>query len=144
VNISELREKLISEGCRDDCFAILSRGSGNDVYCLDRKGNDWVVFFTERGSDHEPIFASPSESEVCQFFYDHIMGMEHWHIVGFFKEESEAEALEARIRAIGVEPVRNDIPSYSSRNDPRYRVFVVGKDIFTYREHFGNVPMDYS
>lgn len=144
MKITDLREKLLSEGCRDDSFAILSRGSGDDVHCLDRKGNDWVVFFTERGRDSEPIFASPSECEACQFFYDLIVGMEHRHIVGFFKEESEAEALEASIRSICVEPVRNDIPSYSSRYDPRYRVFVVGKNIFTFRRHFGNGPIDYS
>jgi len=70
--------------------------------------------------------------------------MDHRHIVGFFKEESEAEALAKRIRSIGIEPVRNDMPSFNSRNDPRYRLFVVGKEIFTFRQHFGNQPIDYS
>ena len=44
----------------------------------------------------------------------------------------EAQLCEHKIR-----PIRNDIPAYHTRNDPRYRVFVVGKDIFRYRKLFG-------
>ena len=139
---SEVRGKLLAEGCSENTFAVRSRGS--DVYCLDEIGGTWVVFYTERGQDSEPIFKSKSEDEACQFFYNYIMKLEHWHIVGFFKEEESVKALEAKLLSIGVKPIRNDIPAYKFKDDPRYRVFVVGKDIFKVREALGAIPINYA
>jgi hypothetical protein len=139
---SELRKKLIAAGCNESNFSVLSRS--NDAFCLDKKGNEWVVFYSERGCDSEPIFSSKSENEACEFFFNHITRQQHWHIVGFFKNEREAKELESKLVAIGVQPIRNDIPAYKTANDPRYRVFVVGKDIFKVRERLGNVSVNYA
>lgn len=139
---SEVREKLLSEGCNENTFAVKSRGS--DVYCLDEIGGTWVIFYTERGLDSEPIFRSKSEDEASQFFFDYIMKLEHWHIVGFFKEESWAKDLEAELFSIGVKPVRNDMPAYKHKDDPRYRVFVMGKDIFKVRAALGEIPVTFA
>ena len=62
-------------------------------------------------------------------------------MVGFFCSESEAIALEERIRALGVQPVRNDIPAFHQPGDARYRVFVMGKDIFPIRQAIAGVPI---
>jgi hypothetical protein len=138
----ELRERLLAGGCNESSFAVKSRG--NEVYCLDEIGDTWVVFYTERGQDSDPIFKSSSEDDACQFFYDYVMKLEHWHIVGFFKEEVSAKALEAKLLSIGVKPIRNDIPSYKFNDDTRYRVFVAGKEIFKVREALGEISINYA
>jgi hypothetical protein len=142
MRVSELRTRLVAEGCNESNFAVLSRG--NDAFCLDKKGDEWVVFYSERGCDSDPIFRSKSENEACEFFFNHIIKQQHWHIVGFFKTENEAKELESKLVAIGVQPIRNDIPAYKTANDPRYRVFVDGKDIFKVRERLGDVSVNYA
>jgi len=139
---SELKGKLIAEGCNGNKFAVLSRG--NDACCLDKKGNEWVVFYSERGCDSEPILKSESENEACEFSFNHVVKQKHWPIVGFFKSEKEAKDLESKLVAIGIKPIRNDFPAYKTANDPRYRVFVVGKDIFKVRKQLGDEPVNYA
>jgi len=133
----ELQEKLISEGCNPNNFSVLGRG--DDAYCLDMKDGKWAVFYSERGCDSEPIFTSISEDEACEYFFNYVVKQQHWHIVGFFEKESDAVELEERLVSSGINPIRNDIPAYNTANDPRYRVFVVGKDIFKIREYLGHV-----
>jgi len=132
---AELTEKLIAEGCNSRSFAVLGRQS--DAFCLDKRGNEWVVFYSERGVDAAPIFRSNFESEACNFFFEYVLNLEHWHLVGWFKEEAGAESLEEKLAELGIPFVRNDIPAYKHANDRRYRVFVVGKDIFKYRQALG-------
>ena len=131
---SELQEKLIDEGCNPDNFAVLCRG--HDAFCLDKKGSKWAVFYSERGCDSEPIFTSENEEEACEFFFNYVVKQQHWHIVGFFNKESDAIELVDKLVAIGIKPIRNDIPAYKTANDPRYRVFFVGKEIFKVKEYF--------
>ncbi|MCQ4261181.1 SPOR domain-containing protein [Stutzerimonas stutzeri] len=142
MNTFETHEKLIAEGCSARNFAINS--SGSDVYCLCKKNGEWSIFYTERGIDHSPIFSSVSESEACKFFYDYIMKMEHWHIVGFYKCASLANAMESKLSNLGIRFVRNDLPAYQAQNDPRFRIFVVGKDIFRFKEEFGEPCISYA
>ena len=139
---SDLRKRLIAEGCNVNNFAVLSRG--NDAVCLDKNGNEWIVFYSERDRDSEPIFSSESEEEACEFFFNYVTKQQHWHIVGFFKNENEAKELEGKLVALDVQAIRNDMPAYKTANDPRYRVFVAGKDIFRVREHLGNVSVNYA
>lgn len=72
-----------------------------------------------------------------------MLKQKHWHIVGFFKYESDAIALENKLVSISIKSIRNDIPAYKTANDPRYRVFVIGKDIFKLRERLGHVLVCY-
>ncbi|QQX79818.1 SPOR domain-containing protein [Shewanella sp. KX20019] len=132
---SELTKKLLAEGCTPESFAVLSRQS--DAYCLDRLGGAWAVFYSERGIDANPIYWSSSEIDACRFFYDYILNLEHWHLVGFFIQETKAQELEHKLKKFGVGSIRNDIPAFNTANAPRYRVFVVGKDIFKAKDHLG-------
>lgn len=132
MKVSELKAKLLSEGCNQNNFAILSRS--HDAICLDKKENKWVVFYNERGTDSEPIFKSTSENKACKFFFNYVKKQRHLHMVGFFKKEKKAEKLESKLNAIGIKPIRNDIPAYKNENDQRYRVFVEGKDIFKVKD----------
>jgi hypothetical protein len=140
MKVSELKEKLITEGCNADNFAVLSRS--HDAFCLDKIGNEWTIFYSERGHDSKPIFTTENEQEACEFFYNYVRKQQHWHIVGFFKSEEDAKELEIKLSSIGVNPIRNDIPAYKTVNDPRYRVFVSGKDIFKVIEHFGKIEIN--
>ena len=141
MTLAELRPALLAEGCNENTFAIEARGAASDAFCLVRQNGKWEVFYTERGCDSPPIYSGNSEQEACDFFYRHILSQPHWHIVGFFRNESEAEALQMRICALGVKPIRNDIPAFNGPHDPRYRVFVMGKDIFSVRHAIPNVPI---
>ncbi len=138
----ELTERLLSEGCNPSSFSVLSRA--HDAYCLDRRNNEWVIFYSERGIDSPPIFHTANESEACDYFYSLILKQEHWHIVGFFNIENDAIELEKKLISFGITPVRNDIPAYKAENDPRYRVFVIGKDIFKVKEKFKNFTVNYA
>jgi len=136
MNTQQLEQRLLAEGCSPNNFSIRSTGCG-DLFCLDERNGKWTVFYTERGIDSEPIFECTSEEEACDFYYDYIKKIDHWHLVGFFAEESSAIKLQKQLASIGVNFIRNDIPAYKHEDDPRFRVFAVGEDIFKVRESIG-------
>jgi hypothetical protein len=139
---SEVYEKLLAEGCNKSHFAV--HRSEHDAFCLAQRGDKWVVYYSERGQDSPPEYESASENDACLFFYKLVLEQQHWHILGFFEDEDDAIALEERLKSIGVEPIRNDIPAYKHRDDPRYRVFVAGKDIFKVRGLWGDTAVTYT
>lgn len=133
-----LHKLLLAEGCNPQNFSIMS--SKHDAMCLNLKDGRWVVYYSERGADQPPLFSAEDEQEACEFFYDHVLGMEHWHLVGFFKEERDALLLEGEMKEAGLHPFRNDIPYYDLSGQPRYRLFVLGLEIFKAREKFADLP----
>ena len=139
MNAAELKQRLLEEGCSPHNFSIGPGGS--DVYCLDRRKGVWQVFYTERGKDDAPIFETSSEAEACEFYFDYITKkIRHNHLVGFFISEQKASDLEAQLAQLGIPSHRDKIP-YGGWSDPRYRIFVVGKDIFKARAALGEVPL---
>jgi hypothetical protein len=140
MNTRELAQRLLEEGCNPSSFAVGSRGGASDAFCLTYTGTQWQVFYTERGQDSPPIYASGSESQACEFFFQHIVAMRHDHCVGFFKSEHSALVLKAKLQEAGVSSWSDRIP-YGGPNDPRYRVFVTGKAIFPARAALGRVPV---
>ena len=71
-----------------------------------------------------------------------MLKQDNWHLVASFKKEENAEKLESRLLGLKVNPILNDIPSYARANDPRYRVFVAGKQIHVVREMLGTRPIE--
>lgn len=140
MNAASLTAQLLEAGCSRHNFAVQSRQ--HDAFCLDHDGQHWSVFYSERGTDSPPIYKSSNEADACRFFYDYITKQEHWHLVGFYEDESEALELAAKLEAEGIACIRNDIPAYKAPDDPRFRVFVVGRDIFKARERLGSL-IDY-
>lgn len=139
MNIKELEKRLEEEGCSKMNYAI--EGKGSDVYCLQNHHDTWRIFYTERGVDEAPIFESKSESEACEYFFTFMTTkIRHSHLVGFFISKQEAEALTKKLEENGIPSYRNDIP-YNGWKDPRFRIFVVGKDIFKARDLFGKLPI---
>jgi hypothetical protein len=138
MHASELEQRLLEEGC--SCYNFSIGPGGSDGYCHERQEGIWRVFYTERGKDDPPIFESRSEAEACEFYFDYIAKkIRHNHLVGFFTSEQKAGDLEAQLAQPGI-PSHQDKISYGDWNDPRYRVFVVGKDIFKARAVLGEVP----
>src|SRR5215212_4474733 len=140
MNIRELQQRLEAEGCNPHLYAVGSRGTASDAFCLTSNGTQWQVFYTERGQDQSPIFASSSEEAACEFFFKYITGMRHNHLVGFFRSEAAAQALLERLAQLGLASSHDKIP-YGGPADPRYRVFVIGKAIFAARAALGDVPL---
>jgi hypothetical protein len=139
MNIKELKHQLLEEGCSPFQFSVGPGGS--DVFALDHKNGKWCIFYTERGRDDDPIFESASEEEACVFYFNYITTkIQHNHLVGFFTSEQNAQKLETRLAQNGIRSHWDKIP-YGGWNDPRYRVFVVGKDIFKARDILGEVPL---
>ncbi len=139
MNLADLEHQLYEEGCTG--FSIQGRGTGSEFICLVFTDEYWTVFYTERGCDSPPIFRSRCESEACEFFLHHMKMQQNWHCVGFFESEEDAISLELQLRALSVEPIRNDIPVFTSNGDPCFRVFVVGKQIHVVRNHFESLPL---
>lgn len=136
MNTRELAQRLYEEGCNPSLYAIGNRGAASDAFYLSHTGTQWQVCYTERGQDSPPIFASGSESQACEFFFKHIMSMQHVHCIGFFKAKASAEALQAELSGLSIASSSDRIP-YGGPNDPRYRVYVAGKAIFAAREALG-------
>lgn len=136
----QLAQRLLDEGCNPSVYAVGSRGSASDAFCLTCTGAQWKVFYTERGCDSPPIHISNSESQACEFFFRHIMAMRHDHCVGFFVSKDSAAALEARLRDAGI-AAWSDRISYGGPDDPRHRVFVTGKAIFPAKALLGAIPV---
>ena len=136
---TDLTPRLLELGCSPHNFSVGYRGS--DVFCLEDQQGLWCVFYTERGGEGEHIFESPDEETACDFFYNYILTkIQHRHLVGFFKDEARAQDLRAKLRGHGIATEQDKIP-YGGWADPRYRVFVIGKDIFKVRDLLGQLPI---
>lgn len=134
---NELSRRLLAEGCNPANYAINTRSY--DGFCLLHNGRGWAVFYSERGQDQEPIFVSLEEAEACQYFFDFVLSMEHRHLIGFLRSEPAARALQGRLAAAGITP--HPYRVLYAKNDYRYGVSVIGKDIFRARALLGAVPV---
>ena len=140
MNIHELEHKLIEAGCSGMNYSISDRSS--DVYCLMNIEGVWKIFYTERGHDQESFFESTSEEEACEFFFNYqTEKIQHVHLVGFFKSKERSDALDAQLKSHGLQTWQNHIPHFDA-SGPRYRIFVVGRDIFRAKEILGAVPLE--
>lgn len=141
MNASDLKNKLLEEGCNPDNFCIGPRGAASDVYCLTKNGSVWQVYYTERGCNSKPIYESVKESEACDYYFEKIMEIRHWHVVGFFEDDDSALKIESELKSVGIDPIRNDMPPISAGGPSIRRVFVVGKDIFRVRKMYAYLPI---
>ena len=139
VNTEELKRRLEEEACSRANYAICERDS--DVFCLENQNGTWRIFYTERGMDQPQLFESQSESEACEYFFTFMTTkIRHDHLVGYFISLEKAEALAVKLAQHNIHTFRNDIP-YLGWHDPRFRVFVIGKDVFKAREILGELPV---
>jgi hypothetical protein len=140
MNLQELQQPLEAEGCNPASYAIGTRGSASDAYCLTHNGTQWQVYYTERGSDQVPIYVTDDEHQACEFFRTYVLSLRHDHCVGFFRSEGSARSLMQKLAELGIMAQHDQIP-YGGWSDPRYRVFVTGKDISVARQTLGTLPL---
>ena len=140
MNVQELEKRLEEEACSRSHYSLGKRYPGG-AYCLIHEDGKWRVLYSERNLDDEPLFEGESESEACAFFFEYMTTrILHTHLVGYFISLNNAEALAEKLAQQGIPTHRNDVP-YHGWHDPRFRVFVTGKDIFKAQELLGELPV---
>ena len=60
----QLQRELEDSGVRPDAYSI--DGPSEEAYCLSRSGQNWVVFYYERGIETGKKTFS-SENEACEY-----------------------------------------------------------------------------
>jgi hypothetical protein len=130
---AELARRLEAEGANPATYDIERRNY--DGVCLLHEGGRWVVLYSERGRDQEPMFASTDESAACEFYLQHVLAQPQYHSVGIFRSEKDAQALQSRLEQQGL-TVQTGQLRYRT-NDYRHQVWVMGKGIFTARQLLG-------
>jgi hypothetical protein len=135
LNAKLLAQKLQAEAARGFLIGAL----GDDEFCLMPANGGWQVVYAERGAVQDILFESPHESEACEFLYQKIMSFRHNHLVGFFATPDEAAAMGQALTHMGLQNHSDRIPY--RQNEPRFRVFVYGKDIFTAKQRWRELPI---
>jgi len=132
MNTDELAKSLAVEGFNPHFYCI---GPGwrrlGDGFALDKVGDSFEWFYVERGQKGQAERVFTSEEEACRFAYE-ALSQDKWarsHLVGVFGSESEAADLARALSREGIRSETDRIP-YGGLNDPRFRVFVYGRDVF--------------
>jgi len=70
VNRLELVEKLKAAGVRSTAYSV--DGNKDMALCIEKKGDQWDVFYSERGGES---FSKTfySEKAACEFMFDSLM-----------------------------------------------------------------------
>lgn len=141
MRITDLKDKLINEGCNVNRFGVMQ--ITDDAYSIVKDNEFWEIFYSEHGKKSPPVFRTKNESEACEYFFRLILEERHFHLICFCKNKKDVKLIENQLRAIDVKSIRNDIPAYTTNDDPRFRIFVEGKDVFKVKEHFNKVILKY-
>jgi hypothetical protein len=135
MTLKELENMLIAERYNSQSYCI---GSGwprlGDGFAVDKGKTKFEFFYVERGHK-SPMKEFDTEEEAADFAYE-FLSNEKWtrsHNVGFYSSKEEAERRMSVLREAGIEYF-NDVIPYGGPNDPRYRIFVFGKDIDRVKE----------
>lgn len=141
MELKELYDKLLAEGCNRFYIDGIGGPQDDDV---DRLGMDdgvlWKIYYFERGRSGEAFFSSPDKEEAIKYYYQHIMAMQHRHLVTFTRSFEIFIFYRFTLESHGIKTIQNDIPNYSGAKDHVYRLFVVNKDIFAARELIDIMP----
>ncbi|CAN5878020.1 hypothetical protein BH11VER1_BH11VER1_20420 [soil metagenome] len=127
----ELAGYLSAECYQPHCYHIGPgwRGCG-DTYCIERTPAGYEAFYVERGQRSSLIWVEDSEASACLSFIALLDG-EKWsraHCIAFTKSLSEIEQINEKLASLGIQATRNDVPTLGGPNDPRFRLFVTGRD----------------
>lgn len=126
--VMQLDEWMTANCYNKESYAIANRIIA-EGYGLEKTGNSFVWYYTERGSkDYLNLF--DTEREAVEFAYKKISAdrFAKSHIVGFIKNQSQEAELVAELDKRGVEYWKDNIP-FGGPDDKRTRVFVVGCSI---------------
>lgn len=138
MDCESLKKRLEDAGCSESHYSIGTLG--DDTFCLDKLGNEWWVFYTERGIVNDPEFRSESEAEACAYLWEKMQHIRHDHIVGLFHDPAETQEFSRALHQRGMKNLIDHIPS-PIVHPTLYRVFVFGQAIFEAQRHFPHLPV---
>lgn len=137
MELNELYNKLIAEGCQHFCIEGIGQQFYDDIDRLEMKNGQWQVNYYQRGQIWETLFSSQDQQETIRFYYDHIMEIEHWHLIAVTRSPDIFNLYKNRLENLGIKTIQNDV---EENNDYKYRLFVTNKDIFKAKELFDEIP----
>jgi hypothetical protein len=137
MELQELYDQLISAGCNQFYIEGIGGPQTDDVVCLGSTGENWQVYYTERGQKEDPMFSSADKNEAIKYYLDFILKIEHWHLIVMTRSEEIFLSHKDKLGKIGLNSIQNDIPDYKHVGDKVFRLFVTNKDIFTAKEQLG-------
>lgn len=140
MELKELYEIFIAEGCNRFCIEGVGGQKFDDIERLEFKDGKWEVTYYERGQAGDTLFSSADKDEAIQYYYSHIMKMQHWHLVAFTRSFDVFTSYRFTLESHGIKTIQNDVPGYATSKDHVYRLLVVNKDIFKAIELFGELP----
>lgn len=140
MELNELYDKFIAEGCNRFYIDGIGGPLSDDVEHLGLNNGVWEVYYIERGKKSKPILSTINKEEAINFYYNHVIKIEHWHVVAFTRSLDMLNFYKNKLEKNGIRIIQNDIPSFKSTNDRVYRLFVTNKDIFKAKEIFEIVP----
>jgi|GEM_PF-6263597 len=140
MELEELHDKFIAEGCSRFCIEGVGVQLFDDIDRLEMNNGRWEVNYYQRGTIWETLYSSADKQEAIRFYHDHVMKIQHLHLVAFTRSFDKFSSCKFKLESQGIETIQNDIPDYSSANDYVYRLFVVNKGIFKARELLETVP----
>lgn len=121
-------DEWMTQNCYSDTYAIGNRII-HEGYGLDKTGNQYVWYYTERG-ERQNIDFFQTEQEAVDFAFKTITAdkFANRHLVGFINDKVLETELLAELDKRNVAFWKDDIP-YVGLTDRRTRVFVFGCDI---------------
>ncbi|MFS0749854.1 hypothetical protein [Oceanobacillus sp. 1P07AA] len=68
MKIIELEQKLQEINVPKDIYSILKGGLPNEQYCITKDGDNWEVYYSERGKK-SGLKIFDDEDKACEYFY---------------------------------------------------------------------------
>lgn len=68
MKIKDLEQELIAINVPKDIYSILKGGLPNEQYCISKDGDNWEVYYSERGNKSGLIIFD-NEDMACEYFY---------------------------------------------------------------------------
>jgi len=140
MDLNELYNKLIAEGCNRFFIEGVGGPQKDDVELLAYHNGKWEVAYTERGKRSNPMFSTTDQQEAIRYYYDHVIRQQHMHLVTFTRSAAISDLYKAELEGLNLKVIQNDIPHYKELGDRIFRLFVINKDIFTAKKKMINIP----
>lgn len=140
MELKELYDKFISEGCNRFYIEGVGGPQSDDVEVLGLNNGTWEVCYMERGRKSTPMFSSKNKSDAIEFYSKHVLSIKHHHLVVMTRNEQKINEYKQLFIENNIEFLKNDIPHYSNNNDLVFRLFVFGKSIFKVQELDKSLP----
>jgi hypothetical protein len=126
----------LADYLRDECYQPSAYHLGpdwsscGDTYCLDHTPTGFEAFHVERGQRSDPFWIESGEGMACARFLALLDGdrTSRLHCIAVSGDVSEIEAIDEILASEGVPSKRNDIPAMSAAGEPKFRLFVEGRD----------------